>query len=269
MPTQDVIVLAGNPVPSKPGALSQSPTFKRARPGRATTASALAAAPDPLCPCHVPDHAGEVGRTIAFGSREPDLTALSSGWSTRPGVACCPPNSFWTFAHCSITSRPGLLRSSREKIFRPPPIEWIKDRPSHAGARATDRKISSDAARPPRPHPSRARHARHRRPPSTSPPRLSTHSPSQKNRPPLVRRAVQEVETAGIEPASAVAQKVASTSVAGALISPSTRHAGGVVGGQLRRCPRRGWSGPHRVSLLDNPAARRRLSEAGLALAVS
>ena len=59
-----------------------------------------------------------------------------------------------------------------------------------------------------------------------------------------------KVETAGIEPASAIARKVASTSVAGTLISPSTRHAGGVVGGQLRRCPRRGWSGPHRVSLL-------------------
>jgi hypothetical protein len=44
-----------------------------------------------------------------------------------------------------------------------------------------------------------------------------------------------KVETAGIEPASAAAQKVASTSVAGALISPSTRLAGGVVGGQLRK----------------------------------
>src|ERR1700746_3520059 len=59
-----------------------------------------------------------------------------------------------------------------------------------------------------------------------------------------------KVETAGIEPASAVAQKVASTSVAVTLVSPSTRLAGGVVGGQLRRCPRWGWSGPHRVSLL-------------------
>ena len=44
-----------------------------------------------------------------------------------------------------------------------------------------------------------------------------------------------KVETAGIEPASAAAQKVASTSVAGTLVSPSTRHAGGVVEGQLRR----------------------------------
>ena len=40
------------------------------------------------------------------------------------------------------------------------------------------------------------------------------------------------VETAGIEPASAVAQGVASTSVSGALISPSARHAGGVAEGQ-------------------------------------
>ena len=44
-----------------------------------------------------------------------------------------------------------------------------------------------------------------------------------------------EVETAGIEPASAIAQKVASTSVAGALISLPTRHAGGVVGSQLHK----------------------------------
>jgi len=43
-----------------------------------------------------------------------------------------------------------------------------------------------------------------------------------------------KVETAGIEPASAVACKAASTSVAGALISPSTSLAGGVIEGQLR-----------------------------------
>ena len=41
------------------------------------------------------------------------------------------------------------------------------------------------------------------------------------------------VETAGIEPASAAACEVASTSVAGALISPSTRLAGRVIEGQL------------------------------------
>ena len=61
------------------------------------------------------------------------------------------------------------------------------------------------------------------------------------------------METAGIEPASAVAQKVASTSVAGTLISLSTRLAGRVVEGQLRKCPRLGWSGPHRASLLSEP----------------
>ena len=44
-----------------------------------------------------------------------------------------------------------------------------------------------------------------------------------------------KVETAGIEPASAVAYEVASTSVSGALISPSTRLAGGVEEGQLRK----------------------------------
>jgi hypothetical protein len=37
-----------------------------------------------------------------------------------------------------------------------------------------------------------------------------------------------KVETAGIEPASAIAQKVASTSVAGALVSSRGRLAGGV-----------------------------------------
>lgn len=38
----------------------------------------------------------------------------------------------------------------------------------------------------------------------------------------------QKVETAGIEPASAIAPKVASTSVAGALVSSRDRLAGGV-----------------------------------------
>jgi hypothetical protein len=50
---------------------------------------------------------------------------------------------------------------------------------------------------------------------------------------PKISHPLQLVETAGIEPASAIAQKVASTSVAGALISLSTRHAGGVVESQL------------------------------------
>jgi len=45
--------------------------------------------------------------------------------------------------------------------------------------------------------------------------------------------SLEEVETAGIEPASAAACEVASTSVAGALLSPSTRLAGRVVEGQL------------------------------------
>ena len=42
-----------------------------------------------------------------------------------------------------------------------------------------------------------------------------------------------EVETAGIEPASAVAPDVTSTSVSGALFSPHARLAGGVAWGQL------------------------------------
>ena len=50
---------------------------------------------------------------------------------------------------------------------------------------------------------------------------------------PKISHPLQLVETAGIEPASAIAQKVASTSVAGALISLPTRHAGGVVESQL------------------------------------
>jgi len=51
-----------------------------------------------------------------------------------------------------------------------------------------------------------------------------------------------KVETPGLEPGSAAAQKVASTSVAGALISPSTSHAGRVVEGQLPGGPRIGGS---------------------------
>jgi len=80
---------------------------------------------------------------------------------------------------------------------------------------------------------------------------------------PRAVRILCEVETAGIEPASAVARKVASTSVAGSLISPSTRLAGGVVGGQLRRCPPRGWSRPHRVSPLFEPDRHRGRMTAG------
>jgi hypothetical protein len=65
---------------------------------------------------------------------------------------------------------------------------------------------------------------------------------------------VSEVETAGIEPASAVAQKVVSTSVSGALISSSARHAGGVAEDQLRKVVLGvGRSGPIRASLLVDP----------------
>ena len=70
MPTQDVIVLAGNRPPSKIGALSQSPTFKRARSGRATTASALAAAPDSLSLCHGCD--GRPDRMAVTAGDRPD-----------------------------------------------------------------------------------------------------------------------------------------------------------------------------------------------------
>ena len=54
---QYVIVLARNRPPSKPGALSQSPTSRRAGTERATTASALAAARTSLCLCHDCDRA--------------------------------------------------------------------------------------------------------------------------------------------------------------------------------------------------------------------
>ena len=50
-----LIVVALNGRSSKPGALGESPTSRRARPGRATTASALAAAPASLCLCHGSD----------------------------------------------------------------------------------------------------------------------------------------------------------------------------------------------------------------------
>ena len=64
MPMQDVIVLAGNRPPSKLGALSQSRISRRARSGRATTGSVLAAAPASLCLCHVCDRAD--GATAAI-----------------------------------------------------------------------------------------------------------------------------------------------------------------------------------------------------------
>ena len=52
VPVQHVIVLARNRPPSKPGALSQSPTSRRAGTERAAAASALAAAQASLCLCH-------------------------------------------------------------------------------------------------------------------------------------------------------------------------------------------------------------------------
>ena len=69
-------------------------------------------------------------------------------------------------------------------------------------------------------------------------------------------RVLHEVETAGIEPASAVAQEVASTSVSGALISSPARLAGGVAGNQLRKVVLGvGRSGPIRASLLVDPGS--------------
>ena len=52
--------------------------------------------------------------------------------------------------------------------------------------------------------------------------------------------------------------KVASTSVAGALISSPARLAGGVAGDQPAEFPRLGAGGPHRVSLLSDPGDPRR-----------
>jgi len=78
----------------------------------------------------------------------------------------------------------------------------------------------------------------HRAPPHERKPCVRMPSPSQKNRPRWCGGRFElsaTMETAGIEPASAVARKVASTSVAGALVSPSTRLAGGVVESQLRK----------------------------------
>jgi hypothetical protein len=57
------------------------------------------------------------------------------------------------------------------------------------------------------------------------------------------------METAGIEPASAVAQEMASTSVAGAQISLSGRLAGGVSESQLP-----GWSSDRREQILTELA---------------
>jgi hypothetical protein len=74
VPTQHAIVLARNRPASKPGALSQSPTSRRAGTERATTASALAAAPVSLCLCH--------GRER---QRRPMLTIASTIHATRAG----------------------------------------------------------------------------------------------------------------------------------------------------------------------------------------
>jgi hypothetical protein len=52
--------------------------------------------------------------------------------------------------------------------------------------------------------------------------------------------------------------RMASTSVAGALISSLTRLAGGVVRDQSPEIPRIGGDGPHRVSLLSDPGLPRR-----------
>jgi len=84
-----------------------------------------------------------------------------------------------------------------------------------------------------------------------SPRKRARNVPCVLSQKPCRSRALRlKVETVGIEPTSAIACEVASTSVAGALISPSTRLAGGVVEGQLLSCPRRGRSRSHRVSLL-------------------
>ena len=168
----------------------------------------------------------------------------------------------------ALTDEVDGLRRSREKIFRPPPIEWIKDRLSNIQQVLEQRTARS------------AQTLRN----LLGPIRLELVTPDIGR--PFYRAVTTldalalieepppgwcggrfeffaKVETAGIEPASAVAQKVASTSVAGTLISPSTRLAGGVVGGQLRRCPRRGWSGPHRVSPLFEPDRHRGRMVAG------
>ncbi len=61
-----LIVVALNQGSSKPGALGESPTYRRARPGRAAAASPLAAAPASLCLCHGSDSRVDwVGRELS------------------------------------------------------------------------------------------------------------------------------------------------------------------------------------------------------------
>jgi len=109
MPTQDVIVLARNRPPSKLGALSQSPTSKRERPGHGTIAFTLESARPPLLQRHAlsclparggrlhpPDdpqahpHEADVTRrtTASIGRR----TAASRG--TRSSRCRAPDDSF-------------------------------------------------------------------------------------------------------------------------------------------------------------------------------
>jgi hypothetical protein len=84
------------------------------------------------------------------------------------------------------------LRRSREKIFRPPPIEWVKNRLSN-GQQVLEQRAARSAQmlrnllapiRLELVTPTSAA-------PSTAPSRPSTRSPYKKNRPPLVRRAVR------------------------------------------------------------------------------
>ena len=125
----------------------------------------------------------------------------------------------------SLTAEVDGLRRSREKVFRTPPIEWISDRMGKLQDVLEQRTVrfGSSAAGGPRPDPHGARNSGHW---TALLPGDHEHRRSRLNRT-APRRCggrfefFAKVETAGIEPASAVAQKVASTSVAGALFSPS------------------------------------------------
>ncbi len=108
----------------------------------------------------------------------------------------------------TLTAEVDGLRRSREKVFRTPPVEWIKERPSNLQdvLRAAHGAVSSSAPEYPRADPDGAGNAGYR---------SAVLSGRNDPRCPLLNRNAllcggrfeffAKVETAGIEPASAVA----------------------------------------------------------------
>jgi site-specific DNA recombinase len=152
------------------------------------------------------------------------------------------------------------LRRSRDKVFRAPPIEWIKDRIGslqqtleHRTARSAQvlrELLGQIRLEPTTPDVGRPFYRA-----ITSLDALALiETPSGQEGRGGRFEYFAKVETAGIEPASAAACEVASTSVAGALdLALDSPRRPGCRGPAPKGCPRIGRSEPHRVSLLVDP----------------